>query len=305
MIHPSFNVPAPPAKTHVLISGTLASGGVGTQVAILCRLLLHEGARVSCCATHCQWSAEEVAELRASGVNVHLAKLGGLGALLTWPLTIRRKFDVLYCIGHGRSHTLARRFLLPGGLALYHEVLDCPAPQSVAARTMPIMDGLVANSRVVGRDMQARWPNKPVRVIPFLTAERIVGEPPPRPPVDGRELRVVYLGRLVEYKGAPDSSANGLRSASVLPWRQPGWIFTEATSIRPHCRACARRLKTMAFRIVSVVMARTSTVTLRRFWQAPTSWFFPANGRVCPWCWWKRCSTECRSWPRTWVATRN
>ncbi|MGO9109690.1 MAG: glycosyltransferase family 4 protein [Thermoguttaceae bacterium] len=158
---------------------------------------------MSCCATHCQWSMEELEELRASGVNVHLSKLGGLGALLTWPLTIRREFDVLYCIGQGRSHALAKRFLLPGGLALYHEVLECPAPKSVAARTMPIMDGLIANSRVVGREMQARWPHKPVRVIPFLTAEQVVNEPSRRPPIDHRELRVVYLGRLVEYKGAP------------------------------------------------------------------------------------------------------
>src|SRR5271157_5528597 len=193
MIHPSINMPVPSTKTRVLVSGTLASGGVGTQIAILCRLLLKAGASVSCCATHCQWSAEEVADLRTSGLNVHLSKLGGWGELLTWPLTIRREFDVLYCIGQGRCHALAKRFLLPGGLALYHEVLDCPAPKSVAARTMPIMDGIVANSRVVGRDMQARWPDKPLRVIPFLTAEQVVDEPPPRAAIDGRELRVVYL----------------------------------------------------------------------------------------------------------------
>ncbi len=193
----------PSDKVRVLISGTLASGGIGTQVSILCRLLLNAGASVSCCATHCQWSADEVEELRAWGVTVHLSKWGGWGAVLTWPPTIRRKFDVLYCIGHGRSHRLAKRFLLPGGFAIYHEVLGCPAPDSVAARTMPIMSGLVANSRVIGREMQARWENKPVRIIPFLTAEQVVDEPPRRPPIGQRELRVVYLGRLVEYKGAP------------------------------------------------------------------------------------------------------
>ena len=207
-----LNMPTPSTHVRVLISGTLAKGGIGTQVAILCRLLLNERAKVSCCATHCQWPREEVETLRASGVHVHLSKFGGWGALLTWPLTIRREFDVLYCIGHGRSHALAKRFLRPGGFALYHEVLDCPAPGSVAARTMPIMDALVANSRVVGRAMQARWPNKPIRVIPFLTAEQVLDEPPPRPSIERRELRVVYLGRLVEYK----ESARLIRAWSSL-----------------------------------------------------------------------------------------
>ena len=200
---PSSTMPMQSRDVRVLISGTLASGGVGTQIAILCRLLLSRGARVSCCATHCQWSAEEVENLTATGVNVHLSTLGGWGALLAWPFTMSRNFDVLYCIGHGRCHALAKRFLRPGGLAVYHEVLGCPAAGSVAGRNMPIMDALVANSKVVGREMQARWPGKPLRVIPFLTAEGAVAVPPPRPSIGDRELHVVYLGRLVEYKGAP------------------------------------------------------------------------------------------------------
>jgi hypothetical protein len=196
--HPSRNMRTEPSNVRILISGTLASGGVGTQIANLCRLLLKGGARIACCASHCQWSSEDVTALRVAGVNVYLSKWGGWGALLTWPLTIRREFDVLYCIGHGRCHRLARRFLAPGGLALYHEVLDCPATTSVAARSMPIMDGVIANSQMVGRDMQARWPDKPVKVIPFLTAEHVVNDPPPRPPIGGRELRVVYLVSVAE-----------------------------------------------------------------------------------------------------------
>jgi glycosyltransferase involved in cell wall biosynthesis len=201
----------------VLISGSLAMGGVGTQLALLCRLLLNEGAKVTCCATHCHWPAQELEDLKATGVTVHVSAWGGVGALLIWPFSIKRDFDVLYCIGQGRCHGLARRFLAPSGIAVYHEVLGCPEQNSVAAKMMRHMDVIVANSRAVAQEMMARWPEKPVRIIPFLTADRALPEPPRRPPIAGRELRVAYLGRVVEYKGAPRL----VREWAVLGQRPP------------------------------------------------------------------------------------
>jgi glycosyltransferase involved in cell wall biosynthesis len=53
--------------------------------------------------------------------------------------------------------------------------------------------------------MRGYWPTKPIRVIPFLTADR--PNPPPAPrQKPATPLRVIYLGRLVDQK-RPDQLA--------------------------------------------------------------------------------------------------
>lgn len=186
---------------RILISGSLAGGGVQTHVSLLCRLLCGHGAQVTACGTGTEWSDEALRDLRQLGVRVHVPRWGRLQALATWPVLLRREYDLMYCIGQGRMHGwLKQRVLRRGGTAIYHEILDCPRAGSLAEREMRCMDAIIANSSRVGSDMQARWPGLPVRVVPFLTAPASVAAPQPRPPVGSKPLRVVYLGRLSIHK---------------------------------------------------------------------------------------------------------
>lgn len=188
--------------TRILISGTFGIGGIQTQVTMLCRLLRQVGAHVTCVPPYSEWPPSAVEEVRELGVVVHLPRWGKAEALLTWPFKLKRHFDVVYCIGQGRLHRFARTFLKRGGIAIYHEILGCPASGSVAAETLRVMDAVVANSQFVGRAIEECFPTKHVRVIPFLTSLKSVPEPPQRDAVGDRELRVTYLGRLAPQKRA-------------------------------------------------------------------------------------------------------
>ena len=185
----------------ILISGSLAMGGVQTHLSLLCKLLCDAGAEVTSCPTGTSWTVDALEDFRAMGVRVHLPRWGRIQSLLTWPLILQREFDVLYCIGQGRMHNwLRRRFLRPSGISIYHEILDCPPAGSIAARIMDGMDTAIANSQCVGERMQTIWQNKQIQVIPFLTSSGAIPPPEPRPIVGNRELRVVYLGRLIGHK---------------------------------------------------------------------------------------------------------
>jgi glycosyltransferase involved in cell wall biosynthesis len=223
----------------ILISGSLATGGVQTHLTLLCRLLRARGVAVTSCATSASWPSAAVAGLRARGVTVHVPRWGRVQALLTWPFLVRHGFDLLYCIGHGRMHARLKKCLRPGGLAVYHELACCPLPGSVPAQAMRHMDALIANSGNVGRDMQAAWPGKPVRVIPFLTAAAAVRPPASRPPVGGAELRVVYLGRLVGHK-RPDLLVKQWPSLSLTAPLEPARLDVYGDDVRPDLLAALR-----------------------------------------------------------------
>jgi glycosyltransferase involved in cell wall biosynthesis len=198
----------PSAHRRVLISGGLAVGGTQTHVTLLCSVLRQAGAEVTIASASTNWSFEALAGLRKKGVRVVvspfgfglLQMLGKVWAFLAWPFLLRRDYDVLYCIGEGRIHLWLRRFVAAGGFRIYHEIVECPTPGSVVAQVVAQMDGVVANSRRVGRGMSELLAGTCVRTIPFLTSAVPIDPPAPRPPRGNQPLRIAFLGRLAPHK---------------------------------------------------------------------------------------------------------
>jgi glycosyltransferase involved in cell wall biosynthesis len=171
----------------------------------LCRALRQAGADVTVAAAACQWPDRDVQELRGFGARLvttpfGLGPAGKAHALLTWPWRLRRDYDVLYCIGYGRLHLWMKRFLRPGGVGVYHEIVEAPEGETVAVRVARAMDAVVTNSELIAEPFRAAVPGTPVRTIQAFASAAPIPPPPPRPAVGDRELRVVYLGRLVRHK---------------------------------------------------------------------------------------------------------
>lgn len=194
---------------HVAISGaTLGLGGIRTHLLLLCRLLRREGVDVSVFATGSHWDEECLAAVRSIGVRFvmppaplwRFRQVSSLFASLRWPLVFPRDARALYCIGAGRSHLLLHRIRNSRTPSINHEIVEPPGPDSLAGQCAATLDCSVANSRKVAAMMQGLWPQKPIRVIPFLTSDKPSPPPPPRPAVGNRVLRVTYLGRLVAQK---------------------------------------------------------------------------------------------------------
>jgi glycosyltransferase involved in cell wall biosynthesis len=204
---PLAAVTPPSFAPRILFSGGLATGGVQTHVRILCQVLREAGARVTIAASANEWPAEEVRGVRDLGVRIlttpfgygRWAKLGKVQAICTWPLLLRR-FDTLYCHGRGLMHVWMRRFLRPGGWAVYHELVDAEEIGGQVTRVLSRADAVIANSAPVAAGLHAKRPDVPLRVLPFLTSTAPLPPPPPRPAAGGRELRVAYLGRTVPHK---------------------------------------------------------------------------------------------------------
>ena len=108
----------------------------------------------------------------------------------------------LYCAGAGTSHLYLRKIAGPACVSIYHEVVSPPSRESASGRCIKMLDVTVANSVAVARIVSELFPAKPVKVIPFLTADGPLEPPPKRNPVGDRELRVTFLGRLVAQKRA-------------------------------------------------------------------------------------------------------
>ena len=203
----STNDPMPKAApVRILISGGLAVGGPQTHVTLLCRVLRDAGAEVTIAAAATNWPREALADLKDLGVRIVVSPfgfgafraLGKIFALVAWPLLLRRDYDVLYCIGEGKMHLWAKRFVAEHACKVYHEIVECPAPNSVGAQVAARMDAVIANSRPVADKLARLLGDIPVRSIPFLTSSAPHNPPEPRPPVSA--LRIAFLGRLAPHK---------------------------------------------------------------------------------------------------------
>jgi len=175
---------------------------------LLCRLLRQQGVDVEVFGTGCDWDTRSVARVAAMGVKFHLPpgiirqmrRPSALYSWMAWPRQMPAEAKSLYCIGGGRSHFLMHRLRPSGAVSVNHEIVDPPSPEHISGQCASRLDATVANSRAVAERMRERWPQKPIRVIPFLTSDRAT--PVPSRPCVGEksQLRVVYLGRLVAHK---------------------------------------------------------------------------------------------------------
>jgi glycosyltransferase involved in cell wall biosynthesis len=198
-------------KTVAISGGSLAPGGVETHVRIVSLMLRRAGHPVLLYGTSCHWQPETVQQLKQAGVQflippawlATLPKLGALWAAMRWRLSAPSGVASLYAIGAGRSHGLLKRLAGCSVIAIYHEIVSPPGPESPAAECLRLMDVAVGNSRLVAMEMEAICPEKPIRVIPFLTAEKTTPAPASRPAIGSRPLQVGYLGRL-EKRKRPD-----------------------------------------------------------------------------------------------------
>ena len=196
-------------QRKILISGGLAVGGPQTHVTILCEILKSKGADVTIAAAATNWDALSLNALRSKGVRIivppfgfgRLSFIGKAVSIWGWPLLMSKSFDVVYCIGEGRMHLVAKRYCVLGGHCIYHEIVDCPGPESLGHRIAASMSEIIGNSNEVTRKLKTLLPEIPVKTIPFLTSREAIDTEVVRVRKSpNRNLNVAFLGRLVDHK---------------------------------------------------------------------------------------------------------
>jgi glycosyltransferase involved in cell wall biosynthesis len=217
-------------RRRVIIGATvLGLGGIRTHLVLLCQLLRRHGVDVTVFATGSHWDEETLARLRNLGVKFRLPpafarrsrKLSTLYCCLAWPFLLRRPADSVYCISAGYSQILLHRLKPRGAVSVNHEIVEPPGAESMAGKCAARLDATVANSEKVAQIMKGFWPEKPMRVIPFLTADGPTPPPKMRRRLGaGDEMRVVYLGRLVEQK-RPDHLVHRWKALGAKPGLAP------------------------------------------------------------------------------------
>jgi glycosyltransferase involved in cell wall biosynthesis len=203
----------------VISAGFLGPGGVKTHLILLSKMLSRTGARVTILGTSRGWTEPEIDDVQAAGVRVktpprwmigsaghsRLSRAYAAAALPLWAWRARQGLrppqpTCLYLIGEGSFHLWARRWFGRGTTTVYHEVLCDPEPENARGRCALASDGVVANSLAVADQFRPFVGKIPVKAIPFLTSDRPSPPPSPRPAAGDRELRVVYIGRVIEHK---------------------------------------------------------------------------------------------------------
>ena len=196
-------------NARVIVGATvLGLGGIRTHLILLLKLLRRHGVEVVVFATGADWDEETIASMERIGVIFKLPpaairksrRLSSIYCVFAWPFMVPRQANSLYCIAPGYSQLLLHWLKPAGVLSINHEIVEAPLPRDRAGRCASVLDASIGNSRKVSQMMQARWPGKPVKDIPFLTSDAATPLPtrPPRQP--DQPLRVAYLGRLVEHK---------------------------------------------------------------------------------------------------------
>jgi glycosyltransferase involved in cell wall biosynthesis len=194
-------------QSVILSGGHLGGGGVQTHLSFLAKLLRQTGCDVVLLGSGSQWPPDVLDDVRDAGVRLmcppavlQAGPLGKLATLFNIRVRLHPGNHTVYCIGEGRAHAHLARRLAPQSFSIYHEIVDARNPQMSTVRCTAPVDAYIANSAPVAEEMQRLLPNGSVRVIPFLTSLAPAPPPAPRPPVGGRPLRVVYLGRLASHK---------------------------------------------------------------------------------------------------------
>jgi glycosyltransferase involved in cell wall biosynthesis len=196
-------------QPSVLISaGRLGRGGIQTHLSLLCKILRQAKAEVVISATGSDWSRSEIAEIQDEGVKfltppnllLNSRPVSMIHSLLTAPFHSKQRFTSLYCISTGRSHIYLRNLVSPETVSIYHEIVSTPMVESLGWRCAESLDVVIANSEKVAQGMVELCSTKPIGIIPFLTSDKPMPSPLQRPECGERELRVVYLGRIVEHK---------------------------------------------------------------------------------------------------------
>ncbi|MFO0807405.1 MAG: glycosyltransferase family 4 protein [Gemmataceae bacterium] len=195
------------SKPRVLISCGLVGGGVRTHLLYLLETLHRAGADVTVAAAVNEWSHGDIERARGlarlllpSWLGQRFAPFAKAEALAAWPLKLRRDFDTLLSIGYSRLHRRMKRFVRPGGFTIYNEPVDAPLPDSPAHALLDEMDGVIAMSEVIARQIRQSTNRRPVRALPYFIADRPTPPPSLRKPVGDRMLRVTFLGRLTDNK---------------------------------------------------------------------------------------------------------
>lgn len=198
-------------KIIAISASVLAPGGVETHVKNLCLSLRKEGYGVIIYGSSCHWNPKTITEIRDVGVKIIIPPsfthrfplVAKLWAFLLWALNRPNSAITLYCIGAGKAHGLLR--LLAGKciFMINHEIVIPPSINSPAAECIKTSDVSIANSKAVLASMEAMYPEKTIKVIPFITAITSVPPPKPRPEIGNRTIHIGYMGRL-EARKRPD-----------------------------------------------------------------------------------------------------
>jgi glycosyltransferase involved in cell wall biosynthesis len=187
----------------VLISGALASGGVETHVRNLCAAIPAGEASFTLFGGQVAWSRESLALVKNLGVRVvapHLRRTVFQKAetLLRVYRLRREKFDNVVFLGSSRFHAHLLRSTRSGTFTIYNEIMHYPNPYLEAL--VRRMDGLIAGSRFIETQLRQRFPGIPVRKLTLLANYSKNGISRQAEPVGQRQLRLLFLGRLVEDK---------------------------------------------------------------------------------------------------------
>lgn len=213
------------SRPKVAISaGVLAPGGVETHALFLCLALRQAGIEVVVYARDCRWSTSTMKTLRAAEVKFcglapwrpKTARLRQMATLALWALNPPRKCRSLYWISNGRSHFALQRLARGACSSLYHDI-GTPDPSSaLIVENIRKSDACIANSHFVAERVAQIDASKPVRTIPFLTADRAAPPAPQRAPVGTRPLQAAYLSRL-ESRKRPDVLVREWKNLLALP----------------------------------------------------------------------------------------